>query len=175
MNQDDIQKALEAISKSNINVAGDLVLEKKVEYKVDTVEAGGIGIQIINGKETTLAKSDKEIKEAIEALLKERDEKGNFLLKNKKQWWAVYRVLATFCQYPKQMTSFMKKIIDMEIDYGGNTNVISYDSLRDGLNSVPQIASNSPLVWETYKEISDNYKQQYEVAEFLMVKLGIKS
>ena len=49
MNQEDIQKALEALGKSGINVAGDLVLEKKVEYEVNNVEDGGIGIQIING------------------------------------------------------------------------------------------------------------------------------
>lgn len=50
MNQEDIQKALEAIGKSGIKVAGDLVLEKNVEYEVDNVESGGIGIQIINGE-----------------------------------------------------------------------------------------------------------------------------
>lgn len=50
MNQDIIQKALEAIGKSGIKVAGDLVIEKHVEYEVDNVEDGGIGIQIINGQ-----------------------------------------------------------------------------------------------------------------------------
>ena len=40
--------ALEAISKSGIKVAGDLVLEKHVEHEVANVEAGGIGIQIID-------------------------------------------------------------------------------------------------------------------------------
>ena len=52
MNQEDIQKALEALGKGGITVAGDLVLEKKVEYEVNNVEKGGIGIQIINGKRT---------------------------------------------------------------------------------------------------------------------------
>ena len=50
MNQEDIQKVLEAIAKSGTSVAGDLVIEKHVEYEVDNVEAGGIGIQIINGE-----------------------------------------------------------------------------------------------------------------------------
>ena len=65
MNQEDIQKALEAIGKSGINVAGDLVIEKNVEYEVNNVENGGIGIQIINGKEKPLAKSDKDIKDYL--------------------------------------------------------------------------------------------------------------
>lgn len=175
MNQEDLQKTLETISKSGITVAGDLVLEKNVEYEVNNVEDGGIGIQIINGKDTPLTTSDKDIKATLETLLSEKDDKGKLLFKNKKQWWAVYRVLSTFCQYPKQMSSFKAKITDMEIDYAGNPNVITYDSLAAAPKDVPQMATSSPSVWDTYKEISDNYKQQYVVADFLMVKLGIKS
>lgn len=50
MKQEDIQAALEAIGKCGIKVAGDLVIEKHVEYEVDNVEDGGIGIQIMNGQ-----------------------------------------------------------------------------------------------------------------------------
>lgn len=171
----DIKEALEAISKSGIIVNGDLVLEKKVEYEVNNVEAGGIGIQINNGKDIPLAKSDKDIKATLESLLKEKDDKGKLLFKNKKQWWSVYRVLSIFCQYPKQMNSFKTKITDMEIDYGGNPNVITYDSLADAPKHVPQMATSLPSAWDTYKDINDNYKQQYIVAEYLMLKLGIKS
>ena len=48
MTPEEMQKALEAISKGGINVKGDLVLEKHVEHKVNNVEPGGIGIQINN-------------------------------------------------------------------------------------------------------------------------------
>lgn len=51
MKKEDMMAALEAISKSGITVKGDLVLEKKVDYEVAYVENGGIGIQIINGKD----------------------------------------------------------------------------------------------------------------------------
>ena len=51
MRQEDIQKALEALGKGGINVAGDFVVSKHVEHEVNNVEAGGIGIQIMNGKE----------------------------------------------------------------------------------------------------------------------------
>ena len=57
MKQDDLQKTLEAVAKSGITVNGDLVLEKRVEYEVGNVEDGGIGIQIINGKDASPAKS----------------------------------------------------------------------------------------------------------------------
>ena len=174
MNKETMEKALEAISKGGITVAGDLVLEKNVEYEVNNVENGGIGIQINNGKNVPLTVTDKDIKATLEALLRLKDEKDKLVFKNKKQWWAVYRVLSTFCHYPQQMTSFKTKITDMEIDYGGNPNVITYDSLTDAPKTVPLMAC-SPSAWDTLKDKSDNYKQQYDVAEFLMLKLGIKS
>lgn len=61
MKQEDIQKALETIAESRINVAGDLVLEKNVEYEVANVETGGIGIQIINGKTVESNKSGNKV------------------------------------------------------------------------------------------------------------------
>lgn len=48
MTQEEKQKLLEAIGKSGIFVAGDMVMEKSVEYEIGNVEAGGIGIQIVN-------------------------------------------------------------------------------------------------------------------------------
>ena len=45
MKQEDIKNVLEAIGKGNFTIAGDFVLEKNVEYEVDNVEDGGIGIQ----------------------------------------------------------------------------------------------------------------------------------
>ena len=59
MNQEDIQKMLETLSKGGININGDLVLEKHVEHEIGNVENGGIGIQIINGKQET---TDKQVR-----------------------------------------------------------------------------------------------------------------
>lgn len=56
MKKEDLMAALEAISKSGIKVAGDLVLEKHVEHEVANVESGGIGIQINNGSSAKPAK-----------------------------------------------------------------------------------------------------------------------
>ncbi|MBR1447717.1 MAG: hypothetical protein IJ588_03090 [Prevotella sp.] len=154
---------------------GDIVALKVVENEFGNIEAGGIGVQNTIAKGIPLTVSDKDIKAAIEALLKEKDDIDKLLFRNKKQWWAVYRVLSTFCQYPKQMNSFKTKITNMEIDYGGNPNVMTYDSLAAAPKDVPLMATCSPSTWDTLKDKSDNYKQQYAVAEFLMLKLGIKS
>lgn len=177
MDIDNIKELAKTVAESfNLKeFKGDIVALKVVENEFGNIEAGGIGVQNNIVKDVPLTVSDKEIKATLEALLKEKDDKDKLLFRNKKQWWAVYRVLSTFCQFPKQMTSFKTKITDMEIDYGGNPNVITYDSLTDAPKAVPQMATSSPSAWATYKDISDNYKQQYAVAEFLMLKLGIKS
>ena len=79
MKQENIQKTLEAVAKSGMTVNGDFVLEKHVEYEISNVESGGIGIQIINGKDASpakfaphfpLNKSEEEGKQWFEFLVK---------------------------------------------------------------------------------------------------------
>lgn len=174
MEKEEKQETLAVLGKSGIYVAGDFVMEKNMHYEVHNVESGGVGIQIVNGKEVPLAKTDKDIKAAIEELLKAKDEKEDFVFRNKKQWWAVYRVLSTFCNYPSKMTAFVTKINDLELEYADNSTTITYDSLCAAPKDVPLMAC-SPTAWDSLKDKSENYKQQYVVADFLMLKLGIKS
>lgn len=47
-----LEEKLALLKTAGINVNGDLVLEKHVEHEIGNVEAGGIGIQIINGGAT---------------------------------------------------------------------------------------------------------------------------
>ena len=55
------EEMMEMLSKSGIHVAGDLVLEKHVENEIGNVEAGGIGIQIINSeKKLSSPKANKK-------------------------------------------------------------------------------------------------------------------
>ena len=175
MKQEDMQKALEAVGKSGITVVGDIVFEKNVEHEICNVEPGGIGIQIIQGKDTPLTTSDKDIKSAIEELLKLQDSEGRFLFRNKKQWWAVYRVLHSFCNYPSQMKAFEAKMKELGVAQVDGRRDFSYDSLSAAPKEVPLLATCSPSAWNALKDRSEHYRQQYEVAEFLMLKLGIKS
>lgn len=75
MTPEDIQKMLESISKSGINVKGDLVLEKHVEHEVNNVEPGGIGIQINNGE--IVKKSEEVIADAVDENQENEDEQGD--------------------------------------------------------------------------------------------------
>lgn len=69
MTQEEMQKALEFIGKSGINVAGDLVLKKEVQYEVNNVEDGGIGIQINHGVEAEASKEANKEGTAENSLL----------------------------------------------------------------------------------------------------------
>ena len=142
---------------------------------------------------------DKEVKAAIEKLLKAKDVKNEFVFKNKKQWWAVYKVLEK-CQYPTKMTVFvikMKELLESKeeadkleslskvegkspdyrlyvVKIDGSRD-LSYESLRAVAKDVPLLANCDPSMWKEYAEVNDNYKQQYVVAEFLMKELGLMS
>lgn len=54
MNSEEMKKALAALGNVTINVAGDLVQEKNqtINYTIEKVEAGGIGMQFVKGDET---------------------------------------------------------------------------------------------------------------------------
>ena len=170
MKKEDLQAAIEAISKSGIQVAGDLVLEKNVEYEVANVEAGGIGIQINNGKDSTLSVSDKDIKSAIEELQAIQDERGDFLMHDLDQWYAIFRVLSHFCGYPTKPKDFeltMKNIgaDDLRLP-------CKYENFRKvTLNKLPQ----NVALWRQYVNSADQYSlKQLKVAIKLMDLLHIE-
>ncbi len=173
MKNETIQKTLESLNKGGIIVNGDLVLEKHVENEIGNVESGGIGFQIIKGKETAFTNSDKDIKAAIAELMVTKDDNGKYLFVNKKQWWAVYKVLMTYCDYPSHMTAFVKKMKELGLAEVDGKRDLSYDSLSAASKDLSLMAKSSPDTWEGVRDINDHYKQQYVVADFLMKKLGI--
>jgi hypothetical protein len=73
------------------------------------------------------------------------------------------------------MTAFVTKMKNMKVANIDTKRCLSYDSLVAAAKDVPKMATCSPSTWDAYKEINDNYKQQYNVAECLMLKMGIKS
>ena len=169
MDKEELQKTLEAIGKGGINVAGDLVLEKHVDYEVNNVEAGGIGIQINNGREKSLTASDEDIKEAIEALMEATDGEGQYIMHDLDQWYAIFRVLSQLCGYsskPKDFETNMRNI-------GADKLRIpcKYDNYRKIVLS--QLPANVTL-WGQYKNSADQYSmKQIKVAVKLMQLLHL--
>lgn len=167
MNKEELQSALEAIGKGGINVAGDLVIEKHVDYEVNNVEAGGIGIQINNNKEAegaSLTNSDKDIKEALEQLMEAKDDEGEYIMHDLDQWYAIFRVLSHLCGYsskPKDFETNMRNI-------GADRLRIpcKYENYRKiALNQLPQNVE----LWGQYEKSSDQYSiKQIKVAKKLI-------
>lgn len=158
------------------NFKGDVVGLKIVENEFGNIEPGGIGIQhnYYGSQHAPLTKSEQDIKTAIEELLAARDKNDEPLFRNKKQWWAVYRVLKEHCNYPSQMNTFVTKMNELgfsEIDEGRRP---SYESIKKVASDLPLMAA-ATTTWNLVKDKSDNYSQQYIVAEFLMKKLALQS
>ena len=170
MNQEELQKALEALGKSGITVNGDLVLEKHVENEIGNVEAGGIGIQINNGKDSSLSVSDKDIKTAIEELQAMQDDNDEYLMHDLDQWYAIFRVLSQFCGYPKKPKDFELTMKNIGAD--GFRLPCKYDNFRKvTLNKLPQ----NVALWKQYVNSADQYSlKQIKVAIKLMDLLYIE-
>lgn len=50
----EIEEMMKQLAQGGITVQGDFVMKKDVRYEVNNVEAGGIGIQVVNGKTTDM-------------------------------------------------------------------------------------------------------------------------
>ncbi len=166
MIQEDIQKALEALGKGGITIQGDFVMSKQVEYEVNGVEDGGIGIQIINNhkEEIPLTVADKNIKEALEELQNAKDEQDKYILFDFDQWYAVFRVLSQFCGYPQKPKDFDKTMKNIGAD---KMRVpCKYENYRKVvLNKLPQ----NVALWKHYLNMADQYSlKQIKVAMKLM-------
>ena len=102
MNNEDLQKTLEALGKGGITVAGDFVMNKNVEYEVNNVEAGGIGIQIVNGNtlggRNQAQATDEQISRAINAI-NGKDK----VLKHQQAFLGICCYLASLYKWPNNM------------------------------------------------------------------------
>ena len=148
------------------------------DVKGDVIGEGGVKNEThyhYGKEEGSMTNADKDIRAAPEELLEAKDESGEPIFRNKKQWWAVYRVLAEYCNFPSKMTAFVAKMKDMELKEVDEKRKLTYDSLSAAPKELPLMATCAPSNWGTLKDRSENYRQQYEVADFLMLKLGIKS
>ena len=104
MNQEDMQKALEILGKGAIQVNGDLVVSKQVRYEVNNVQNGGIGIQIVNGKEANKA-TDEQINRALTAI-NGKDKP----LKHQQAFLGICCYLASCQKWPQNKESSVSRI-----------------------------------------------------------------
>ena len=169
MKQEDLQKTLEVLSKGGIHVAGDFVVSKHVEYEVNNVEAGGIGIQINNEKcSPMVTNTEEDVKSAIEKLMEARDENGTYIMRDQDQWYAVFRVLSAKCGFPQKSKDFVVTMANLGLD---NLRVpCRYESIRKvSFHNLPQNVD----LWHQYQNTADQYSmKQVTVAVRLMELMG---
>ena len=135
---------------------GDIVGVKIVENEFGNIEPGGIGIQINNGKNVPIAKSDEAIKRAVIRLMEEKDEEGKYIVFEQGQFFAIKAVLTSpLCGLPSKPADFAKVMHNLELD---NLRVpYVYESVRKILPH--QLPPNVEL-WRQYQNTADDYSMK---------------
>lgn len=109
MTHEELQKAFETIGKGGIHVAGDFVVNKHVDYEVNNVENGGIGIQIVNGKaepnQSQAQVTDEQVNCAITAI----NGKDN-VLKHQQAFLGICCYLASCHKWPQNKETSVNRI-----------------------------------------------------------------
>lgn len=128
-----------------------------------------LGMLSIEEGELMAVPSDP-IRTLLADLLAARDAEGALIFSERRQWYAVYRVLKDVRSYPSLMTDFCQRMRDMGMDRVSVPCI--YDSFRKVATDLPKLKADVKL-WKDYAHISDGYKQQCIVVQFLLEKLGI--
>lgn len=146
-----------------------------IERQEVTVQSGGNfynGPGADDGGAAHKDQDQEEIAMAIADLYDERvEENGQLvpLFADKAQWYAVFRVLSKYCNYPSRITDFVR--IMRKNNYDADEPVCSYESIKKANSDCAQLAVDVSL-WQQYKNLNGKYLKQCLVAGFLIKKLG---
>lgn len=121
------------------------------------------------GGEAAMVTADP-MRRLMKELMAAHDEEGEPIFGERRQWYAVYRVLKEVRSYPSQMSEFCQRMRDMGMDRVPVPCV--YDSFRKAATDLPKLKVPVTL-WQDYANISAAYEQQCKVADFLLRKLGV--
>ena len=91
-----------------------------------------------------------------------------YMTVNQQQWYAVYRVLEEYDNYPRQMADFTRAMAQLGMDRV--TPPCKHDSLRKASQAFPRLACKVSL-WKQYSTLSEAYGKQCRVAEWLVEKM----
>jgi len=121
-------------------------------------------------KQQAMAKDDEDIQMAIAELYNAVDESGKKIFTDNSQWYAVFRVLKEYCNFPERITDFVVRINKNK--WAEQVPFCKYESTK-AINTKLPLLSCKVSLWQQYKSINDNYEKQCLVAEKLMKLLGI--
>lgn len=114
---------------------------------------------------------DAKIRKAISNVINTKDDQGNPIMTDKSQWYAIYKVLSTYRQYPTAMSTFCKKMD--EFGFSKVSPPCAVNSVQQANKNLNHLPKEAPLCWKTYENLGAPYKKQIMVAEKLMNELGI--
>ena len=137
--------------------------------QIIAVNKGEVYYQKYGEGTPTISKTEEDVKQAIVKLMEARDERNEYLIRDQDQWYAIFRVLSTFCGYPQKPSDFSKTMENLGM---GEVRIpCKYDSFRKvSPNQLPQNVS----LWHQYENTADQYsKKQVIVAIKLMDLLEI--
>ena len=123
-----------------------------------------------NKKNQSTTDSEEEVKNVLYELVEAKNEDGKPLLTYNAQWYAVYRVLNEFRNYPTKMSDFCQKMAEWDMDKVQTP--CKYGSVRAGAREVPKLTTGVEN-WQQFAELTDAYKKQCDVANFMMERLNI--
>ncbi len=112
--------------------------------------------------------SERHMGDILRELLAAKDSDGHRLMTDQQQWYAVYRVLEEYDNYPRQMADFTRAMAQLGMDRV--TPPCKHDSLRKASQAFPRLACKVSL-WKQYSTLSEAYGKQCRVAEWLVEKM----
>lgn len=134
--------------------------------QIVAVNQGEVYYQKYGESSPTHSKTEEEVKNAIEKLMDEKDSQNEFLMRDQDQWYAIFRVLSTFCGYPQKAPDFSRTMENLGM---GEMRVpCKYDSFRKvSPNQLPQNVS----LWHQYKNTADQYSMKQVVVAVKLMEL----
>lgn len=113
------------------------------------------------GNEQKKPHTDQEIREALLALMKVKNEEGEVIFQYDYQWYGVMRVLSEFHDYPSAPKDFEKTIANLNL--GKLANPCKYDNFRRIPTNCPRLAKPNVWLWKDLKSSASG--QELEVID----------
>ncbi len=134
--------------------------------QIIAVNKGEVYYQKYGEGAPTISKTEEEVKNAIVKLMEARDEQNEFLIRDQAQWYAIFRVLSTFCGYPQRAADFSRTMENLGM---GEVRIpCKYESFRKvSLNQLPQNVS----LWHQYENTADQYSRKQVVVGMKLMEL----
>lgn len=113
---------------------------------------------------------DERIRLAIEALYDCKDEDGKNIFCEKSQWYAVYRVLKEYMNYPEKMSDFVNLINERR--WAEREPRCTYTAMKEA-SKKSLLLTKSCNMWKMYKNTNESHRKQCVIAEKFMAFLEL--